>query len=87
MNLCRDRILDRLWLALAGAAALSAALQTGAQIGLRPCSSGGPFLSAQAAASDMPPRVATGISAGFDEGPRVACANRSTRRNLGAPRP
>ncbi|MGU3666391.1 hypothetical protein ACLBX9_19565 [Methylobacterium sp. A49B] len=58
MNLCRDRILDRLWLALSGAAALSAALQAGAQIGARPCSSGGPFLAAQATASDMPARTA-----------------------------
>lgn len=52
MNLRRDRILDRLWLALSGAAALSVALQWGTQLGLRPWFSGAAVLAAQAAAPD-----------------------------------
>ena len=58
MNLYRDRTLDRVWLALSGAAALSAGLQSGVQIGLRPWSSGEPVLAAQAAVSDVPARTA-----------------------------
>ncbi|MCJ2049704.1 hypothetical protein [Methylobacterium sp. J-070] len=35
MSLRRNRVLDRLWLSLSGAAALSVALHAGTQLGLR----------------------------------------------------
>ena len=76
MNLRADRILDRLWLALSGAAALTVALQWGAQLGLRTGSAGAAFLAAEAAAPD---RSGTAAS--------QTCANRPTRRNPAALRP
>jgi len=38
MSLHWDRILDRIWLALSGAAAIAITLQLGAQLGARPWS-------------------------------------------------
>ncbi len=57
MGLTFDRILDRLWLVLAGAAALALALHGGAQLGLRGWSSGAPVQTAQAAAPAAPTRT------------------------------
>ena len=67
MNLHRDRILDRLWLALSAAAALSAALQWGAQVGVRPWSSGIPIPAAQAAVPDLSARTARRAAGCRDE--------------------
>ncbi len=51
MHLLRwDQILDRLWLAASGAAALAIALDLGAQVGSRGWSSDGAVLTALAAA-------------------------------------
>ncbi|MBP1180443.1 hypothetical protein [Methylobacterium sp. PvR107] len=54
-RLCWDQILDRLWLAASGAAALAIALDLGAQVGLRGWSSDGAVLTAQAAAPGSRP--------------------------------
>jgi hypothetical protein len=48
-----NRILDRVWLALSGAAALAVTLQLGAQLGARPWSIDA-VLAAQAAAPAYP---------------------------------
>jgi hypothetical protein len=55
MQLLRwDRILDRLWLAASGAAALALALDLGAQVGSRGWSSDGAVLTALAAPLSRP---------------------------------
>ena len=76
MSLRGDRILDRLWLALAGAAALTVALQWGAQLGLRTGSAGAAVLAAEAAAPDR-----------FAEAASRPCATRPVLRNPAALRP
>jgi hypothetical protein len=56
MRLLRwDQILDRLWLAASGAAALAIALNLGAEVGLRGWSSDGAVPTAQAAAPGLRP--------------------------------
>lgn len=56
MRLLRwDHILDRLWMAASGAAALAIALDLGAQVGLRGWSSDGAVLTALAAAPGSRP--------------------------------
>jgi hypothetical protein len=50
MSLRWDRILDRLWLALSGGAAVTVALHGGAHLGLRGWPAGSAVLAAQAAA-------------------------------------
>lgn len=60
MHLRLDQVLDRAWLALAGAAALTAALHGGAQVGRRPWRPGTGVLTAQAAPGAAVPPVRPG---------------------------
>lgn len=57
MPLRWDRILDRLWLALAGGATLALALHAGAQLGRRAWPVGEAVLAARAAAAGDAPRT------------------------------
>lgn len=75
MSLRWNRILDRLWLGLSGAAALSAALQWGAAFGRRawPLEPDAAFLAAQAATppdSAPSPRPVAGCRAAGAAGTR-----------------
>ena len=94
MGVQRDRILDRLWLALSVGAALSIALHGGAQLGLRPWPGGGAALTAGATATGGLARPSRFVAGGRDggagghgEATRMACANRPGRGNPAAPHP
>ncbi|MGH1588186.1 hypothetical protein ACRBEV_07230 [Methylobacterium phyllosphaerae] len=80
MHLRWDRFLDRAWLALAGAAAVTVALHEGSQLGhgIRLPGAAGAVLAAQAAG----PRLRRG-----GEPTRIAGANPAGRRNRPAPQP
>jgi hypothetical protein len=68
MHLLRwDQILDRLWLAASGAAALAIALDLGAQVGSRGWSSDGAVLTALAAAPLSRPASNRPVPAGCRE--------------------
>ena len=78
MGVQRDRILDRLWLALSGGAALSIALHGGAQLGLRPWPVGAAVLTAGAAATGglaRPSRLVAGCRDGGAGGHGEATRN------------
>lgn len=82
-----DRVLDRLWLALSGAAALALALQGGAQLGQRGWSNGGALQAAQAATPDASvdaDRQGTGCRAG---GTGLVPVDPAGGRNRAPPRP
>ena len=64
MSLRRDRVLDRVWLTLSGAAVIAVTLQLGARLGARPWPIDA-VLSAQAAAS-VPSRRSTTCSFACD---------------------